>query len=110
MTKVIKQEFEKLGLLEIDDDSFACNTPLGTFCDEFNRLSGMDDDLFTYEVEIPRLASIPCDSKEEDDSDDGDLDIYEPRVCYDENDRICVEALIFVKKMLVRLMDVTVEQ
>ncbi|GJV60146.1 hypothetical protein Tco_1466246 [Tanacetum coccineum] len=28
----------------------------------------MDDDLFTYEVEIPGLANIPCDLKEEVDS------------------------------------------
>ncbi|GKA42301.1 hypothetical protein Tco_0734961 [Tanacetum coccineum] len=29
----------------------------------------MDDDLFTYEVEIPGLASIPCDFYKEDDSE-----------------------------------------
>ncbi|GKA08879.1 hypothetical protein Tco_0688210 [Tanacetum coccineum] len=29
----------------------------------------MDDDLFTYEVEIPELANIPCDLNEEDDSE-----------------------------------------
>nr|GEV98463.1 reverse transcriptase domain-containing protein [Tanacetum cinerariifolium] len=52
--------------------SFACNTPLGTLCDEFNRLSRIDDDLFTYKVLIPELASIPCDPKEEDDSNNGD--------------------------------------
>nr|GEX91276.1 hypothetical protein [Tanacetum cinerariifolium] len=46
----------------------------------------------------------------ENDSDDGDLDIYEPQVCYDENDRIYAEAVTFVNKRLVRLMDVTVEQ
>nr|GFB08792.1 C2 calcium/lipid-binding domain, CaLB [Tanacetum cinerariifolium] len=40
----------------------------------------MDEDLFTYEAEIPRLASIPCDLKEEDDLDDGDLYIYKLRV------------------------------
>ncbi|GKD57613.1 hypothetical protein Tco_1291000 [Tanacetum coccineum] len=57
----------------------------------------MDDDLFTYEVEIPRLTSIPCDSKEEDDLDNDDLDIYEPRVCYDENYRIYAEAVVDVK-------------
>ncbi|GKA09117.1 hypothetical protein Tco_0688448 [Tanacetum coccineum] len=77
--KVIKEGFEKLGLLKINDDSFAYDTSLGIIYNEFNRLSGMDDDLFTCEVEIPGLAGIPCDSKEEDDSDDGDLDIYELR-------------------------------
>ncbi|GKE08409.1 hypothetical protein Tco_1411960 [Tanacetum coccineum] len=108
--KVNKEGSEKLRLLKINNDSFACNLPLGTIFDEFNRLSGMDDGLFTYEVKIPGLPSIPCDKKEGDDSDDGDLDIYEPRVCYDENDRVYAEAVIFVNKRLVRLMDVTVKQ
>ncbi|GJR14968.1 hypothetical protein Tco_0797620 [Tanacetum coccineum] len=83
---------------------------LELFSNEFNRLSGMDDVLFTYEVEIPGLSSIPCDKKEGDDSDDGDLDVYEPQVCYDKNDGIYAKALIFVNKRLVRLMDITVEQ
>ncbi|GJW02040.1 hypothetical protein Tco_1560896 [Tanacetum coccineum] len=110
MTKVIKEELEKLGFLKISEDSFSWNTPLRNLCAEFNRLSEIDEDLFTYEVVIPKLASIPCDPKEEDDLDNGDLDIYEPRACYDENDRIYAEAVIFVNKKLVRLMDVTIEQ
>nr|GEV96650.1 hypothetical protein [Tanacetum cinerariifolium] len=61
MTKVIKKEFEKLESLKTSDDSFACNTSLEIFHKEFNRMSGMDNDLFTYEVEIPRLASVPYD-------------------------------------------------
>ncbi|GJU96089.1 hypothetical protein Tco_1320845 [Tanacetum coccineum] len=77
--KVIMEGSEKLVLLKINDDSFACNIPLGTIFDEFNRLSGIDDDLFTYEVEIPRLSSVPSNKKEGDDSNDGDLDVYEPR-------------------------------
>ncbi|GJR93373.1 hypothetical protein Tco_0265547 [Tanacetum coccineum] len=32
-------------------------------------MSRMDDDLFTYKVEIPGLASVPCDLNEEDDSE-----------------------------------------
>ncbi|GJX21900.1 hypothetical protein Tco_0226345 [Tanacetum coccineum] len=32
-------------------------------------MNRMDDDLFTYEVGIPGLANIPCDLKEEDDSE-----------------------------------------
>ncbi|GJY86062.1 hypothetical protein Tco_0500088 [Tanacetum coccineum] len=68
MTKVIKEEFEKLESLKISDDSFTCNTSLEFFYKEFNRMSRMDDDLFTYEVEIPGLASIPCDLNKEDDS------------------------------------------
>ncbi|GJS74777.1 hypothetical protein Tco_0707618 [Tanacetum coccineum] len=58
------------------------------------------------------LGFLPfhVDKKEGDDSDDSDLDIYEPRVCYDENKGIYAEAVIFVNKRLVRLTDVTVEQ
>ncbi|GJW33808.1 hypothetical protein Tco_0053840 [Tanacetum coccineum] len=69
MTKVIKEEFEKLESLKISDDSFACNTSLEIFHEEFNWMSRMDDDLLTYEVEISRLANISCDLNEEDDSE-----------------------------------------
>ncbi|GJT28327.1 hypothetical protein Tco_0908602 [Tanacetum coccineum] len=67
----------------------------------------MDDDLFTYEVEIPRLASIPCDSKEEDDLDNDDLDIYEPRqwldLMYKDNKKVDVKVKEeVVSKWLVR--------
>ncbi|GJY56236.1 reverse transcriptase domain-containing protein [Tanacetum coccineum] len=68
MTKVIKGEFEKPESQKISDDSFTCNTSLEFFHEEFNRMSRMDDDLFTYEVEISGLANIPCDLNEEDDS------------------------------------------
>ncbi|GKD90418.1 hypothetical protein Tco_1365925, partial [Tanacetum coccineum] len=78
--KVIKEGSKKFGLLKINDDSFGCNTPLGAIFNEFNRLSGMNDDLFTYEVELPGLSSIPCDKEQGDDLDDGDLDGYEPRL------------------------------
>ncbi|GKE63316.1 hypothetical protein Tco_1513683 [Tanacetum coccineum] len=52
MTKVIKEEFEKLESLKISDDSLTCNISLENFHKEFNRMSRMDNDLFTYEVEI----------------------------------------------------------
>nr|GEY73968.1 VIER F-box protein 2 [Tanacetum cinerariifolium] len=68
MTKVIKEEFEKLESLKISDDSFTCNISLENFHNEFNRISRMDDDLFTYEVEIPGLASVPCNLNKGDDS------------------------------------------
>nr|GEU81141.1 hypothetical protein [Tanacetum cinerariifolium] len=68
MTKVIKEELEKLNSLKISDDSFTCNTSLEFFCKEFNRMSRMDDNLFTYVVEIPGLVSILCDLNKEDDS------------------------------------------
>nr|GEV96570.1 hypothetical protein [Tanacetum cinerariifolium] len=83
--KVIKEGFKKLGSLMINADSFSCNTSLGTIFKEFSRLSGMDDDLFTYEVGIPRLSSISCDKKKR---------------------MIRMVAIL----ILVRLIDVTIEQ
>ncbi|GJS29526.1 hypothetical protein Tco_0490146 [Tanacetum coccineum] len=64
MTKVIKGEFEKLETLKINDVSLTCDTSLEIFHDEFNRLSRMDNDLFTYEVEV---ANIPCNLNGDDD-------------------------------------------
>nr|GEW23395.1 hypothetical protein [Tanacetum cinerariifolium] len=69
MIKVIKGEFEKLDSLMINDVSLTCNTSLEIFNEEFNRMSRMDNDLFTYEVEIFRITNIPCDSNKEDDSE-----------------------------------------
>ncbi|GJR48478.1 hypothetical protein Tco_1316581 [Tanacetum coccineum] len=65
MTKVIKGEFEKIKDVKVEDVSLTCDTPLEAFNNEVNRLSRMDDDLFTYEVEV---ANISCDSKIDDDS------------------------------------------
>ncbi|GJV05147.1 retrovirus-related pol polyprotein from transposon TNT 1-94 [Tanacetum coccineum] len=67
MTKVIKGEFEKLESVKISDVSLTCNTSLEIFNEEFNRMSGMEDDLFTYEVEIVEVTNIPCELKKEDD-------------------------------------------
>ncbi|GJZ82762.1 hypothetical protein Tco_0647935 [Tanacetum coccineum] len=66
MTKVIKGEFEKIKDIKVEDDSLACDSPLEVFNYEVSRLSKMDDDLFTYEVEI---ANIPCDLRVDDDSE-----------------------------------------
>ncbi|GJX56419.1 VIER F-box protein 2 [Tanacetum coccineum] len=66
MKKVIKGEFEKIKDIKVEDVSLTCDTPFDAFNNEVNRLSGMDDDLFTYEVEV---ANIPCDSKVNDDSE-----------------------------------------
>ncbi|GKE57069.1 hypothetical protein Tco_1496254, partial [Tanacetum coccineum] len=66
MTKVIKGEFEKLEDLNVEDVSLTCDTSLEVFNNEFNRLSRMDDDLFTYEVEV---VNIPCESNMDDDSE-----------------------------------------
>ncbi|GJV13073.1 hypothetical protein Tco_1354614 [Tanacetum coccineum] len=108
--KVIKDESEVLGLLKIDDDLFTCDTPLGTIFDEFNRLSVMDDDLFIYEVGNPGLSYFPSVEQQYDNLEYGDLDVYERKVCYDECEKIYVEAVIFINKRLVRLIDVTVKQ
>ncbi|GJX73895.1 hypothetical protein Tco_0312490 [Tanacetum coccineum] len=64
MTKVIKGEFEKIKDIKVEYVSLTCDTPLEVFNNEVNRLSEMDDDLYTYEVEI---SNIPCDSKMDDD-------------------------------------------
>ncbi|GJX76001.1 hypothetical protein Tco_0322812 [Tanacetum coccineum] len=66
MTKVIKGEFEKIKDIKVEDDSLACDSPLEVFNCEVSRLSKMDDDLFTYEVEI---ANVPCDLRVDDDSE-----------------------------------------
>ncbi|GKE03974.1 hypothetical protein Tco_1395992 [Tanacetum coccineum] len=58
MTKVIKEEFGKLG---------SSDTSLEIFHNEFNRMNKMDEDLLTYEVEIPELTNIPCDLNKDDD-------------------------------------------
>ncbi|GJZ09921.1 VIER F-box protein 2 [Tanacetum coccineum] len=65
VTKVINGEFEKLEDLKVEDVSLTCDTSLEVFNNEFNRLCRMDDDLFTYEVEV---ANISCDSNMDDDS------------------------------------------
>ncbi|GKC82453.1 hypothetical protein Tco_1138170 [Tanacetum coccineum] len=64
MTKVIIREFEKIKDVKVVDVSLTCDIPLEAFNNEVNRLSRMDDDLFTYEVEV---ANIPCNSKIDDD-------------------------------------------
>ncbi|GJU65337.1 hypothetical protein Tco_1247172 [Tanacetum coccineum] len=77
MTKVIKGEFEKIKDIKVEDVSLTCDTQLEVFNNEVNRLSRMDDDLFTYEVKV---ANIPCDSKMDDDSEhEADDDMgYDP--------------------------------
>ncbi|GJS02510.1 hypothetical protein Tco_0319018 [Tanacetum coccineum] len=66
MTKVIKGKFEKLETVKVNDVSLTCDTSLEIFHDEFNRLSRMHNDLFTYEIEV---TNIPCDLNRDDDSE-----------------------------------------
>ncbi|GJS36904.1 hypothetical protein Tco_0535286 [Tanacetum coccineum] len=86
MTKVIKEEFKKIKDVKVEDVSLTCVTSLEVFNNEVNRLSGMDDDLFTYEVEI---SNIPYDSKMDDDSEhEADDDMG-----YDPSDVVFIEWL-----------------
>nr|GEV19540.1 hypothetical protein [Tanacetum cinerariifolium] len=64
MTKVIKGEFDIIKDVKVKDVFLTCDTPLEVFNNKVSRLSRMDDDLFTYEVEV---ANIPCYSKMDDD-------------------------------------------
>ncbi|GKD50572.1 hypothetical protein Tco_1279548, partial [Tanacetum coccineum] len=84
MTKVIKGEFEKIMDVKVEDVSLTCYTLLEVFNKEVNRLSGMDDDLFIYEIEV---ANIPCDSKIDYDSEceaDDDMGFDPSNVAFTE--------------------------
>ncbi|GJZ56633.1 hypothetical protein Tco_0611826, partial [Tanacetum coccineum] len=54
----------------------------------------MDDDLFTYEVKIPKLSYSPSVEQQMDDLDNGSLDVYERKLCYDECEKMYAEAVI----------------
>ncbi|GJW10448.1 hypothetical protein Tco_1576275 [Tanacetum coccineum] len=70
----------------------------------------MDDNLFTYEVKILEPYYVPSVEQLYDNLKSGDRNIYEPRVCYDENEPIYAKVVILINKRLVRLIDITVEQ
>ncbi|GJV30582.1 hypothetical protein Tco_1387030 [Tanacetum coccineum] len=108
MTKVMKEEFEKLELFEIDEDLFTYDTQIGMIFNKFNRLSRINDDLFTWEIEVPK----PTPSVEQQTSDPkhNDPREYEWKINYDECEKIYAEEVIFINKRLIRLNDVTVEQ
>ncbi|GJU96201.1 hypothetical protein Tco_1320957 [Tanacetum coccineum] len=99
--KVIKEESEILGMIMIDDDLFTCYTPLGMIFNEFNLLSGMDDDLFTYEVKILELSYSTSVEQQMDDLDNGNVDVFKRKECYDECEKIYVKVIIFIDKRLV---------
>nr|GEW89575.1 reverse transcriptase domain-containing protein [Tanacetum cinerariifolium] len=108
MTKVIKEEVKKLESFEIDEDLFTYDTQLGMIFNEFNLLGGIDDDLFTYEIEIPKPNS--CVEQRISDPTHNYPREYEWKMSYKECDKIYAEAVIFINKRLIRLIDVTVEQ
>ncbi|GJY09842.1 hypothetical protein Tco_0378027 [Tanacetum coccineum] len=107
MTKIIKEEFEKLGLLKIDEDLFTYDTQLGMIFNEFNKLSGINDDLFTCEIKVPKPT--PC-VEQTTNLTHNDLGEYEWKMSYEECEKIYAEAVILINKRLVRLIDVTMEQ
>ncbi|GJY63573.1 hypothetical protein Tco_0465033 [Tanacetum coccineum] len=102
-------ESEVFDLLKIDLDLFTCDTPLGTIFDEFRRLSSMDDDLFAYELGVLENF-LPCFEQPYDNLKNGDIDIYEPRQCYDEYARMFVEVVILIDNRLVKPIYITLEQ
>ncbi|GJR85491.1 hypothetical protein Tco_0209502 [Tanacetum coccineum] len=108
--KVTKEESKILGLLMIDDDLFTCDTPLGTIFNEFNQLSRMVDELFTYDVEIHELSYSLSVKQQMDDLYNGNIDVYERKLCYYECEKKYAEAVIFIDKRLVRLIDVIVKK
>ncbi|GJU17811.1 reverse transcriptase domain-containing protein [Tanacetum coccineum] len=71
MTTVIKGKFEKIKDVKVEDVSLTCDTPLEVYNNKVSRLSRMDDDLFTYEVEADNMDD---DSEHEADNDMG----YDP--------------------------------
>ncbi|GJS04227.1 hypothetical protein Tco_0320735 [Tanacetum coccineum] len=58
MTKVIKGEFKKIKNVKVENVPLTCDAPLKVFNNEVSRLSGMDDDLFTYKVEVAKVFRI----------------------------------------------------
>nr|GEU48754.1 hypothetical protein [Tanacetum cinerariifolium] len=75
MTKVIKGEFKKLEAIKINDVLLTFNTSPKIFNEEFNQMSRIEDDLFTYEVEIAEARGddeVELTDEESSDSDDED--------------------------------------
>ncbi|GJY01456.1 hypothetical protein Tco_0359608 [Tanacetum coccineum] len=52
----------------------------------------MDDDLFTYEVKISELSYSPSVEQHMDDLDNGNLDLYERNLYYDECEKMYAKA------------------
>ncbi|GJZ14736.1 hypothetical protein Tco_0550413, partial [Tanacetum coccineum] len=71
-------------------------------------LSGINDDLFTYETEVPKPT--PCIEQQTSDPKNNDIGNYEWKMSYEECKKIYADAVIFIDKRLIRLIDVTVEQ
>ncbi|GJU80197.1 hypothetical protein Tco_1282562 [Tanacetum coccineum] len=108
MKKVIKEEFERLELFEIDEDLFTYDTQIGMIFNKFNRLSRINDDLFTCEIKVPKPTSRV--KQRTGDPTHNDPEEFKWKINYDEYEKIYAEEVIFINKRLIRLVDVTVEQ
>ncbi|GKB25605.1 hypothetical protein Tco_0865006 [Tanacetum coccineum] len=62
----------------------------------------MEDDLLTYEVGVLDPSYIPNVEQPYDDLENGDLDVYEPRQCYDKYERMFAGAVILIDDILKR--------
>nr|GEW98781.1 ATP-dependent DNA helicase PIF1 [Tanacetum cinerariifolium] len=105
-----KVESEVFNLLKIDVNVFTYGTPLRTILDEFNNLSSIEDDLFAYELGVLEDSYFPYDEQTYDDLENENLDIYEPRECYDEYEKMFTEVVILIDNRLVKLIDITLKQ
>nr|GEV60003.1 hypothetical protein [Tanacetum cinerariifolium] len=76
MTKVIKGEFEKLEDIKVKDVLLTYDTSLGVFNNEFNWMSGMNDDLFRYEVEIKGDDEVELTYEEFSNNEDEVVEVF----------------------------------
>nr|GEU52637.1 C2 calcium/lipid-binding domain, CaLB [Tanacetum cinerariifolium] len=60
-----------------------------------------------YAISIKEDTAV---EQQVDDLDNGNLNVYERKVCYNECEKMYAEAVVFIIKKLVRLIDVTLEQ
>ncbi|GKE36637.1 hypothetical protein Tco_1460042, partial [Tanacetum coccineum] len=82
----------------------------GRFLINFRPLSSVKDDLFTYELGVVEDLYFPFIEQPHDNLKNGDLDVYEPRQCYDEYERMFAKVVILIDDRLVKLIDITLEQ
>nr|GEW24780.1 hypothetical protein [Tanacetum cinerariifolium]GEW39117.1 hypothetical protein [Tanacetum cinerariifolium] len=105
-----KIESKMFDLLKIDLDLFICDTPLGMIFDEYRRLGSIEDDVFAYELGVLEDSYLPSIEQLCYKLKNNDLDIYEPRQCYDKYERMFAEAVILINNRLVKLTDITLDQ
>nr|GEW54449.1 hypothetical protein [Tanacetum cinerariifolium] len=67
----------------------------------------IDNDSFTFDIEVPKPSQF---DKQASNTTHNEIEEYEWKMSYDEYEKIYAEAVIFINKRLVRLIDVTMEQ